>query len=651
MAAQNSPFVEASYGWPYGSNGWNGEMDTNLVKFSYLHDRNIDAIVSSLPAIVNGKAYFNTADNRLYFDANGQRYSSVTPKWFEVTLRTTGEVYQFNGTALVVKPIDPADKAYTDVLRSDLVDEVSVTNGAALIGRATRQIKTMSELMTTTGRYQGDCVYLIAYRDGWAALASPSSVGEGVFEWVELSTATPNLGTVIAVTGVAVGRWIRVVPNGELFAEMYGAYWDGITDSWAAIQAMLNDGTATKRNTNLSGRSYLISQSLVLRTFALTMAGSFPFQGMVDFKGRNANTTRLLYPGIASAPALIVENVVGQHYSPLKAEIGSRMTFEGSATSWGIEYRDVSQINTSDSIFSTNRYGQVFHNKDTGQYTEFVKTVNCRHTRYCISKARMMKTSGDDSMHGNSWEGGSWEQDPGQPALVIENNCVWYGAKLNISYFANGETTIVLNNNTNVRYVANCELNLTYEASSNHRAILCDAPSINRGLYFVGSITTLQKPVLLKKAYQVTGLIRDPFSAQTNTPTFAPRSLVLKPLVDGQMDMTDLMAEIERWGGCIMQVLYSSNNTIGTHFYSDVLAIGPSGGFNPQAGTPTLIARLLAVNGTGHGPATYSYIGTTYGVRMANANFTAANGTVATVTLTPIGSIWGATPDNNMING
>lgn len=100
MAAQNSPFVEASYGWPYGSDGWNSEMDGNLVKFSYLHDRNIDAIVSSLPAIVNGKAYFNTTDNRLYFDANGQRYSSVTPKWFEVTLRTTGQVYQFDGTTL-----------------------------------------------------------------------------------------------------------------------------------------------------------------------------------------------------------------------------------------------------------------------------------------------------------------------------------------------------------------------------------------------------------------------------------------------------------------------------------------------------------------------------------------------------------------------
>lgn len=100
MASQLSPFVETNYGWPYGSSGWNLEMDANLVKFSYLHDRNIDAIVSSLPAISNGSAYFNTSDNRLYFDVGGQRYSSNTPKWFIVTLRSSGQTYQFDGSAL-----------------------------------------------------------------------------------------------------------------------------------------------------------------------------------------------------------------------------------------------------------------------------------------------------------------------------------------------------------------------------------------------------------------------------------------------------------------------------------------------------------------------------------------------------------------------
>lgn len=98
--AEISPFVEANFGWPYGSSGWNTDMDANLVKFSYLFDRNIDGIVGSLPAIVNGKAYFLTLDNRLYFDVDGQRYSSPTPKWFVVTDRVSGQTYQFDGSAL-----------------------------------------------------------------------------------------------------------------------------------------------------------------------------------------------------------------------------------------------------------------------------------------------------------------------------------------------------------------------------------------------------------------------------------------------------------------------------------------------------------------------------------------------------------------------
>ena len=536
------------------------------------------------------------------------------------------------------------------ILRDELANLSNLAKGAGLVGRATRQINTMAELMTVPGRYDNDRIYLIAYRDGWAALANPGYKGEGGFIWDADSTATANPGTIIAVTGVTTGRWLREI-DGELFPEMFGAYLDGITDSRVAIQAMLDEGTATERNAGLWSRTYLIGAALVLRTFSLTMAGSFPFQGLIDFKGRNANATRLVYPGISNGPALIVENIVGQRYSPLKAEVGSHMTFEGSSTSWGIEYRGVGQLNTTASIFSTNRYGQVFHNKDAGQYTEFVTTRDCRFTRYCIGKWRMMKTAGDDSMHGNAWDNCTWEQDPGQPMFVIENNCIWYNGKLDGTIFSNGEITILLNNNGNVRYVADCYLNLTYEASTNLRAILCDAPSINRGLFFVGHIRSLQKPVILKKAYRVDALARDPFSAATNNPTFSPRSFVLKPLVDGQMDMTDLVAEIVRWGGCLMQVMYSSVNNQSSHFYSDVLAIGPSGNFNPEAVAPILVARLVARNSNGHNPATYSYIGTTYSVRMTNANFTAANGSVASVTLTPLGNLWGNTPDNNMING
>lgn len=105
MPQQTSPFLSAAYGWALGESNWNLGMDENLLKFSYMFDRNIDGVVTSLPAPVNGEAYFNTTDNRIYYVVNGVFSSTPTPKWFIVTLRPTGEMYQYNGTTLILYKI------------------------------------------------------------------------------------------------------------------------------------------------------------------------------------------------------------------------------------------------------------------------------------------------------------------------------------------------------------------------------------------------------------------------------------------------------------------------------------------------------------------------------------------------------------------
>lgn len=101
MTQKISPFLEGKYGWEYGESGWNSGMDENLLKFSFLFDGNIDSIVSSLPAASNGKAVFLTTDNRLYFAVGTTWYSTPVPKWFQLTDRLTGKIFQFNGTSLV----------------------------------------------------------------------------------------------------------------------------------------------------------------------------------------------------------------------------------------------------------------------------------------------------------------------------------------------------------------------------------------------------------------------------------------------------------------------------------------------------------------------------------------------------------------------
>lgn len=104
MTQKSSPFIEAKYGWEYGESGWNEGMDQNLVKFSFMFDRNVDGIVASLPSAVNGQAFYLTTDNRIYFAVGTTWYSTPTPKWFTFQLRSTGVTYQFNGTSLVSLP-------------------------------------------------------------------------------------------------------------------------------------------------------------------------------------------------------------------------------------------------------------------------------------------------------------------------------------------------------------------------------------------------------------------------------------------------------------------------------------------------------------------------------------------------------------------
>lgn len=172
MPQQISPWLEGAYGWNFGESGWNTGMDNNLLKFSFMFDRNVDSITASLPAAVDGQAHYLTTDNRLYFAVGTTYFSTVVPKWFTIYVRSTGQAHQFNGTSLVQidtplqldsrldaveltvaslgtaafqdieffatqAELDVAEAnaaAYTDTLRSDIADTTLITKGASLVG-------------------------------------------------------------------------------------------------------------------------------------------------------------------------------------------------------------------------------------------------------------------------------------------------------------------------------------------------------------------------------------------------------------------------------------------------------------------------------------------------------------------------------------
>lgn len=63
--------------------------------------------------------------------------------------------------------------------------------------------------------------------------------GGGVFYWDSTSTATDNNGTIIKLTSVATGRYVRIY-SGAVNVKWFGAKGDGTTDDSAAIQASID---------------------------------------------------------------------------------------------------------------------------------------------------------------------------------------------------------------------------------------------------------------------------------------------------------------------------------------------------------------------------------------------------------------------------
>ena len=243
MTQLTSPFVDGKYGWNYGENGWNTGMDENLLKFSYLFDRNVSEIVSSLPSAVNGQSYFLTTDNRLYFAINTTYYSTPTPKWFIFTLRATGATYQFDGTALNIVQntveldnrldsveltlstlgtaafeatsafatpaqldiVSSQSQSYTDtvtslrVLKTELSSTSNMALGVSLVGGATRRVANYAALRAYTGT---DSAVLVSGRS-----VASDGLG-GVFNLVSGDSTTADDDGIILVSSDS-RRWKR----------------------------------------------------------------------------------------------------------------------------------------------------------------------------------------------------------------------------------------------------------------------------------------------------------------------------------------------------------------------------------------------------------------------------------------------------------
>ena len=105
----------------------------------------------------------------------------------------------------------------------------------ARMASALNTVRTMRRLAETAGA-PGQVVLLLGYHrigDG----------GGGLFRWAPDSVADDNGGAVIAVAGVATGRWTRVADDVKV--TYFGARGDGVADDTAAIQAAIDSVSST----------------------------------------------------------------------------------------------------------------------------------------------------------------------------------------------------------------------------------------------------------------------------------------------------------------------------------------------------------------------------------------------------------------------
>ena len=103
----------------------------------------------------------------------------------------------------------------------------------------TKQVDTISDLKLLDGSHK--LVYVTGYHT-----KGDGAFGSHFFEWDATSTEADNGGTIIALTGVTIGRY-KLKYDGSVNVKWFGAVGDGVTDDTIAMQSALTT------NTNIDG--------------------------------------------------------------------------------------------------------------------------------------------------------------------------------------------------------------------------------------------------------------------------------------------------------------------------------------------------------------------------------------------------------------
>lgn len=143
----------------------------------------------------------------------------------------------------------------TDVLRTEL----NSSNGSYLVGGSSAAVESFASLRLSVARYDGDLRTLTGYRAG-------SIKGAGQFKWDSASASPDDGGAVAEVSGVPIGRWVRIV-SGQYTPEMYGADGTKANDPDAIFRLLSN-----QKRIDFSGGKYYYNREFITNGHTITGA-------------------------------------------------------------------------------------------------------------------------------------------------------------------------------------------------------------------------------------------------------------------------------------------------------------------------------------------------------------------------------------------
>ncbi|VXC68344.1 hypothetical protein PSEUDO8Z_160170 [Pseudomonas sp. 8Z] len=136
-------------------------------------------------------------------------------------LPSLAEFLAQHGDALGNVPQLQTDVEGLKLYQQDLESEVDPLKGAYVLGRSVLWFRDVSVARAVPGRYDGDTAMLASYS------VNTYGVGGGQLVWDATSNIGDNNGTVFQVTGVPVGRWVRLYRDHFIDGEQFGIVANG----------------------------------------------------------------------------------------------------------------------------------------------------------------------------------------------------------------------------------------------------------------------------------------------------------------------------------------------------------------------------------------------------------------------------------------